>query len=88
VIAQERLPALRGGPAGPDHIDSLDANLDHLQLAMDPWRAPGRILFTHQPDQVTQLAIDLGPAAAPAKTSSAKYVRKTLVDASGAKSQA
>src|SRR5664280_1790678 len=65
VITQKCLPGLRGRRSTPHHVleDSRlsDLKAKHQELAMDPRRAPQRVLPAHPADKITQAATDLRP---------------------------
>jgi len=72
VIGKKCGPSLRrlGAPgrlAHPVLYSSLrDGKVEHLQLAINPWRPPRRVLSDHSKDQLTQFLARWLPAEGPA----------------------
>src|SRR6187200_3055545 len=70
LVPQKIVPALRGRAVAPRHV-SGHRSLRHVesqfeQFAMDPRRAPQKILPAHPNDKVTDLALDPRPSPTPA----------------------
>ncbi len=65
VIVQKRLPALGRRSSAARHVFRNrrlgDLKTQHQQFAVDPGRAPQRVLPAHPPDQVPQAPVNPGP---------------------------
>ena len=66
VIAQEYTPTWRGRAATPDHVLGNrrlgDVGTKLLQLTMNAWRTPERVVAADHPDQITDVGWDCRPA--------------------------